>query len=191
VTGQTPAQTRPRGWWRRNVWGLILVLPLLAGLFAFNAGGFYRANYTLRPMEPVPVDGTGLARLDDYAIRLIEVAPVENPVDVKGLLGFGGRPLPASVKIWRVLLSIEAPKDSFVNLCKMSLEDAEGRLYAFGPSELHGGPVVDGCYPDNDDQPQPYTSTSIYLLPAESRPTAVRITWIDRLPRYVRFPVVP
>lgn len=183
--------TRTRGWWRRNVWGLILVLPLLAGLFAFNADAFYDRNYSARPKEPVPVDGTGLAKLDDYAVRVMEVASVENEVDVKNLLGFSGQPLPSSVKIWRVLLSIEAPEESFVTLCKMSLEDANGRLYEFGPSELHGGPTIDGCYPDNEDQPSPYTSTSIYLLPAEARPTAVRITWADRLPRYVRVPVLP
>jgi hypothetical protein len=183
--------TRTRGWWRRNVWGLILVLPLLAGLFAFNADGFYGRNYRERPKEPVPIDGTGLAKLDDYAIRMMQVAPVENEVDVKNMLGFGGRPLPSSVKIWRVLLSIQAPEDSFVGLCKMSLEDADGRLYAFAPTELHGGPIISGCYPDNTDQPKPYTSTSLYLLSAEARPTAVRITWLGQFPRYVRFPVVP
>jgi hypothetical protein len=188
---------KTRGWFRRNVWGLILVPPLVAGLFAFNAGGLYKANYTLRPKQPVPVDGTGLATLDGYEVRLAELAPVENEVDVKQLLGFNGQPLPATVKIWRLILTVRVPEgsrqDSGIGTCRVSLEDDAGNRYGAGPSELRGGPVsvAGSCYADDDDQPMPYTATSVFLLPAQRRPTSVVITWIDRLPRYVRFPVLP
>jgi hypothetical protein len=63
-----------RGWWRRNVWGLVLLLPLLAGLVGLNGHLIYVRNYAERPSQPVPVDATGKATLDDYAVRVIELA---------------------------------------------------------------------------------------------------------------------
>jgi hypothetical protein len=99
------------------------------------------------------------------------------------------------VKVWRLILSVEAPADSFVGQCKIRLRDATGRSFAMGPSELTGDGSMratsDGCYPDDDEQPAPFTATTFFLLPAETRPSAVIITWDARLPRFVRFPVLP
>lgn len=190
----TPTIKR-RGWFRRNGWGLLLVLPLAAGLFAFNGDLIYERNYTLRPKEPVPVDGTGLATLDDYQLRVLELKPVENPIEVKDLLGFAGEPLPDTVRIWRLILTVSAAgpvEESTVSTCKLALEDAAGRRYSNDPSELPGGSFSSSaCGADDDDQPVPYTSTSVFLLPADARPTSVIVTWDDRLPRYVRLPVLP
>ena len=106
-----------RGWWRRNVWGLVLLLPLLAGLVGLNGHLIYVRNYAERPSEPVPVDATGKATLDDYAVRVIELAPVENEQELKRLRPFDSPGLPDSVKVWRLILSVEAPADSFVGQC--------------------------------------------------------------------------
>ena len=185
-----------RGWWRRNVWGLVLLLPLLAGLVGLNGHVIYVRNYAERPNEPVPVDATGKATLGDYAVRVIELAPVENEQELKRLRPFDSPGLPGSVKVWRLILSVEAPADSFVGQCRIRLnDDATGRSFAMGPSELTGDGSMratsDGCYPDDDEQPAPFTATTFFLLPAETRPSAVIITWDARLPRFVRFPVVP
>ena len=88
-----------RGWWRRNVWGLVLLLPLLAGLVGLNGHLIYVRNYAERPSEAVPVDATGKATLDDYAVRVIELAPVENEQELKRL-----RPCPVLYergRFWR------------------------------------------------------------------------------------------
>jgi hypothetical protein len=183
-----------RGWWRRNSWGLLLVPPLLAGLFAFNADAFYGRNYRAQPKEPVPVDGTGRAALDDYAVRIMELAPVENELEIDQLMGFGQSAPPSSVKIWRAMLAIDAPRDdtSTVFSCESWLEDAAGRRYGVNPTEIGHAPHVFGaCNPDNEDQPTPYTTTMVFLLPAETRPTSLVLTWLDRLPRYIRLPVAP
>jgi hypothetical protein len=183
-----------RGWWRRNLWGLLLVLPLLAGLFAFNADITYDRNYRQQTKEPVPVDGTGRAVLDDYAVRVMELAPVENELEIDQLMGFGQSAPPSTVKIWRALVAIDAPRtdESTVFSCKSWLEDAAGRRYGMNPTEVgHAPHAFGGCSPDNEEQPVPYTTTVVFLLPAETRPTALVLTWLDRLPRYIRFPVVP
>jgi hypothetical protein len=182
-----------RGWWRRNVWGLVLVLPLFVGVFAVNADVAYERNYSQQAKEPVPVDGTGAAVLDEYTVRVVEVDPVENEVEVDDLLGFGDDTLPDGVKIWRAVLAIDAPRggdNDFVSLCDAWLEDAAGHQYGKNPSELRGAPHLFGpCSADDDDEPAPFTTTLVFLLPAETRPTALVLTWIDQLPRYVRLPV--
>jgi hypothetical protein len=181
-----------RGWLRRNVWGLVLVLPLAAGMFSTNASAIYEGNYSAQPKQPVPVDGTGLAQLGDYRVRVMSFAPVENEIEISKLIGFGQDEPPANVRIWRALVSIDAPNDSTVSECKTWIEDASGRRYGQNPSELRGVPHVFGaCTADDDKQPSPYTTTLIFLLPAEGRPASLVLTWLDRLPRYIRFPVAP
>jgi hypothetical protein len=185
-----------RGWWRRNRWGLILVLPLVAGVFGLNGHLIYVRNYAQLPKEPVPVDATGKASLDDFTVRVIELAPVENQQELKRLLPFDSPSLPSSVKVWRLILSVDGPdtepaKSDLVD-CLVSLrDDATGRSYAMGPSELSGAEVrsFGGCLADDDEQPAPFTSTTFFLLPAETRPSAIVVTWRTRLPRFVRFPV--
>ena len=180
------------GWWRRNRWGLILVLPLIAGVVGLNGHLIYVRNYAERPEEPVPVDATGQARLDDYAVRVIELVPVDNQQELKRLLPFESPGLPSSVKVWRLILSIDAPDDGLVGECLIRLrDDATGRSFAMGPAELSGSDVrpYGGCLADDNEQPAPYTATAYFLLPAETRPSAIVVTWQLRLPRYVRFPV--
>ena len=128
-----------RGWWRRNVWGLVLLLPLLAGLVGLNGHVIYVRNYAERPSEAVRSTPTGKATLDDYAVRVIELAPVANEQELKRLRPFDSPGLPANVKVWRLILSVDAPPDSFVGQCAIRLnDDTTGRSFAMGPSELTG-----------------------------------------------------
>jgi hypothetical protein len=179
-----------RGWWRRNVWGLLLVVPLAAGLFVSNAGEFYRRNYTHLPKEPVAVDGTGRAAIDDRAVRVVEITSVDGPEDIERLVGFGPD-LPSGVRIWRVIVALEGTDKDRVSDCEATLLDADGRAWEPDPAELHGTfkNSIFMCWPDDDEQPSPYLSTMYFLLPAEARPATLRIFWDDRLPRYIRFPV--
>ena len=177
-----------RGWWRRNLWGLILVIPLALGMFALNATPIYRLNVTTLPKRPVPVDGTGKAMLDDYAVRVVEVAQIDNSDEIRELLGTTKPPLPTTVKVWRAILSFAGP-DDMSGLCEVELLDGQGRAYTSGPSELALGGFA--CTPDDDEQPSPFLTTGYFLLPAESRPTAVRVMWEPRLPRYIVVPVSP
>ena len=179
-----------KGWWRRNIWGLLLIVPLIAGTFAFGIDEAYKYNYTMLPKEPVPIDGTGRAVLDDYAARLIEVKHVETEAELKRVERFGQDRLPSNVSVWRGILSIEAPEDSFVTLCDSWLVDGQGRRYRNAPSELGGDSrSFAACGPDDEKQPAPYTVTFYFLLPSGVRPTALLITWDPQLPRFIEFPI--
>ena len=174
------------GWWRRNLWGLILVIPLAVGMFALNATPMYRLNFASLPKRPAPVDGTGKATLDDYAVRVVEVVRVDDSAELKDLLGSQRPPLPTTVKVWRAILSFAGPAE-ISGLCTVELLDGQGRAYTSGPSELAAGSLA--CSRDDDQQPSPYLTTAFFLLPAESRPAAVRVMWEPRLPRYIHIPV--
>jgi hypothetical protein len=175
-----------RGWWRRNLWGLILVVPLAVGMFALNTTAIYHLNFTSLPKRAVPVDGTGKAVLDDYALRVVEVVRVDNTAELNEVLGSTKAPLPTTVKVWRAILSFAGPND-VSSSCGVELIDGQGRAYTAAPSELAVGGTP--CYPDDEAQPSPYVSTVYFLLPTESRPSAVRVMWTSRLPRYILIPV--
>jgi hypothetical protein len=177
-----------RGWWRRNVWGLALVIPLSAGMFALNADAIYDRNFASVPRRPAPVDGTGKAVLDDYAVRVVEVAQVDNAEEVKTLLSSTKAPLPTTVKVWRAILSFAGPEE-ISGSCSVELLDGQGRAYISGPDELSAGRTA--CYPDDQEQPSPFISTAYFLLPTEGRPAAIRVIWEPRLPRYILIPITP
>jgi hypothetical protein len=185
----TPAAApRSRGWWRRNVWGLVLVLPLTAGLFALNRNIIYARNFGNTPLVAAPVDGTGKAVLDEYAVRVVEAVPV--PSDQRDVVEAGRPPLPSTVRPWRVILSIAGPPDSFVGNCQAELVTADGLAYKASPDELaftHHSIIH--CNPDDSRQPSPYVTTLYMLLPADQEPVGVRIIWAPQLPRYIYLPV--
>jgi hypothetical protein len=186
-----PAQSPPartRGWWRRNVWGLVLLLPLTAGLFALNRTIIYERNFAAAPRLAAAVDGTGKAVLDGYAVRLIEAVPV--PSDQLDVVLAGRPPLPSTVRPWRVILSVAGPPDSFVGNCRAELVTEDGLAYPASPDELaFTSSSLSHCHPDDSRQPSPYVTTLYMLLPADQEPAGVRITWDSRLPRYIYLPV--
>jgi hypothetical protein len=141
-----------------------------------------------QPKRAVPVDGTGKAQLDDYAVRVVEVVPIGSTDEVRDLLGSNRAALPTTVKVWRAILSFDGPPE-VRDSCEVELLDGQGRAYTAGPSELAAGNTP--CYPDDEAQPAPYVSTAYFLLPTEGRPAAVRVIWTTRLPRYVVIPVSP
>jgi len=170
------------------VWGLVLVLPLAAGMFALNADEIYDRNFASLPKRAAPVDGTGKAVLDDYAIRVVEVVRVDNTAELKAMVDSTDAPLPTTVKVWRAILSFAGPQEISAD-CGVELLDGQGRAYLSGPTELSAGRTA--CYPDDEEQSSPFLSTAYFLLPTESRPAAVRVIWPSRLPRYILIPVSP
>src|SRR5262245_5460720 len=156
-----------RGWWRRNVWGLALVLPLAAGMFALNASTAYELHFQQTPKRAVPIDSTGQAVLDNYSVRVVEITPVERAAEVEAILG-SRPPLPTTVKPWRAIVSLGGP-DQTIRGCKVALLDRDGREFGPQPSELGALAGNISCLPDDDEQPSPYLSTFYFLLPSDSR----------------------
>ncbi len=183
-----PTPPRARGWWRRNIWGVVLLLPLVAGLFALNRNLIYDRNFGAEPRIAAAVDGTGKAVLDDYAVRLIEAVPL--PSDQLDVVLSGRPALPSSARPWRVILSIAGPPDSYVGACKAELMTADGIAYEASPNEfVVTGNTFTHCNPDDSRQPSPYVTTLYMLLPVDQEPVGVRITWPSLLPRYMYLPV--
>jgi hypothetical protein len=174
-----------RGWWRRNVWGLVLVLPLTAGLFAGNADALYRMNIASEPRDPAPIDADGTAVLDDFQVAIDSFESVSEDDEA---LFERDITLADSVQAWRAVLHFTGPEKEMGNCTKVALVDAGGRVYPAGPSLL-GGLGAIGCLPDETDSPSPYISTVYFLLPAEAQPQTLRIVWEPLLPRYVGLPV--
>jgi hypothetical protein len=171
------------GWWRRNLWGLILLLPVTAGLFAFNADLLYDVNILAKPRDPVPVDATGTAVLDNFEVTLesFESVSEDDPAFLDRDIT-----VPESVQAWRAVVRFSGPEDD-LSLCKVALVDEGDRAYPSGPVMLPLGPF--GCSPDDYESPSPFTTTFYFLLPAQARPQALQITWLPLLPRYVQLPV--
>lgn len=178
------------GWWRRNVWGLVLSPLFALGLFALAIPDYLQQNHAKAPTEPVPVDATGQAKLDDTAVRIIEFGVVTRELEIKKLMAADAPPLPPTAKIWRAMLDVHVPVGGPKKSCShIAVEDATGRTYEEGPNELQGfAAQAKYCFADDENQQGIYTSTSYFVLPADARPVAVRIDW-GVLPRYVRLPL--
>jgi len=178
---------RPRGWWRRNLWALLALPVLLLGLPGMNYGLLYERNVTLMPREPIPGTIGHPVQYADARLRLVSVEQVEPTPEVVGRT----HTLPAGLVIWRSVMAVEAPPESNIILAEIELEDAAGRRYSNSPSELHGFDTfrLTGLSPDSVDNPRPnpYTSTSYFVLPEGTQPVALRIIYEPELPRYVRF----
>ena len=194
MSATTPSPARTRGWWRRNVWGLVAVLPLTAAVFGVNAGLLIERNLTLAPREPIEAPVGQPVVYADADVRLVSLTAVEPTVAVVGR----GNTLPAGLTIWQAVIDVDPhTSERLVTGCKVFLEDAQGRLFGNGPTELKGteGSFLGGLSADTPvdfDAPEsareaPFTSTSYFVLPTGTQPTAVRLTYEPALPRYIRF----
>lgn len=193
MSGIPSASPRVHGWWRRNIWGLVALLPLIVGTFAFNAGLFYDRNVLRRPTSPIVVAANQPVRYHDARIRLISLTEVEPTRQIVG----EGHTLPAGVTIWRSVVEVDAPEESLISTGYLYLEDTLGRLYSASPSHLQGTAAVafGGLSADREidldnpdaPRPNPYTSTRYYVMPSTVRPVGVRVVHTLELPRYVLF----
>jgi hypothetical protein len=63
-----------RGWWRRNVWGLVVVLPAFAAMLY---GSVYDelGNWTARDPRPVAAAADGWTDFGGVRLRLVEIVP--------------------------------------------------------------------------------------------------------------------
>lgn len=174
----------PRGWWRRNLWGLIALLPLLALALGPSAKeGVERFN-RIETYRPITAGADGWVDFSGIRFKLAEVTPT---TDAKT---FGGDPfvLPDGLTLWRVTLTIEAPDTKSLAGCAVKLEDKDGRLYGSDPSEVDAARLpYPGCTPEDDKAQPPYQVVNYFVMPEDARPAAVRVTRSTENPRYVRF----
>jgi len=176
---------RPR-WFRRNRWGLVALLPLIAGLLSFQVKDVYTRLWTEKPREPVPVGEGGWVAYSDARVRLISLAPA---TDVKGRSG-DTVILPSSVIIWRARIAVEgADAEDALGGCDVTVEAGDGRIFSGSPTELDDTDAVSyGCLPPSTGYTKgsPYELATSFVLPRDATPVAVRIVLATQLPRYAR-----
>jgi hypothetical protein len=183
VTGPAgPSTPAARGWWRRNRWGLVALVPALVLALGPDLKDGYELVNRLEPRQAVTAGADGWAGLPGTRIRLVELATVT-------VTGYGSRPfpLPDGVRAWRARLDFETTDPERVKGCQLSLEDRSGRLYGADPDELDGSRVRPGfCTPEDDGTGPAYEREVYFVMPESADPAAVRIVWATQLPRYLR-----
>ncbi|MEU8078502.1 hypothetical protein AB0B31_24040 [Catellatospora citrea] len=177
-----------RGWWRRNVWGLVALLPMLALMLA--AAGYSDLEFWQRGKPAVVLPAAdGVA---DFAGVRVRVAELVEATDLKR---GGDRPfvVPGNMTAWRVVLDVEGPTDpEQVPFCEISIEDTAGNLYADQPKELSSARTPLGnCKPDNSPVPAAsgrHQTVAHFVTPRGVDIAAVRVFFggVDQT-RYVRF----
>jgi hypothetical protein len=174
------------GWWRRNRWGLVALVPALAAMLALSAEDLYYGVYARQPRQPVPANGDGRYELRGTQIRLVGLDPA---ADLKRYNG-SGFVAPVNVTIWRARIEFSTPGETELGGCTITLEDSAGRIFNDDPRDLLTGAadvVSHGCSADfNVPDPSRYVNAIYFALPRDARPVAVRINDVRSLPRYIR-----
>jgi hypothetical protein len=185
-----------RGWWRRNLWGLLLVFPMIIVALAVPfVNDAYDRWFHLEPIVPVNGSHGAWADYADGRMRLLELAQVDiqnhskKPVTVPG------------ARVWRARAAFDTPTGDTYGGCKVKLEDAEGRTFDDRPQEISSAALSYdyGCTPPSDlgakpsARPTPsgggrvrFDNTYYFVLPASARAVAVRVFLATKAPRYAR-----
>ncbi|MBF9127598.1 hypothetical protein I0C86_01090 [Plantactinospora sp. S1510] len=172
-----------RGWWRRNRWGVLALLPALALALGPAVRQGYEQMTRAEPRRAVVPGPDGWVTYAGSRMRLAELTSTTE------LTGRDGRPfpLPAGVRAWRATVLFEPDTPEGVVGCSVWLEDSDGRLSSAGPAELLGaGVLAGGCGPERDAGGRPYEKVFYFVLPESSSPVAARVVTTSMLPRYAQ-----
>jgi hypothetical protein len=185
VTAPVPITAAP-GWWKRNRWGVLGLVPALAAALALPAEEFYDRRNRQRPVQPV---SAGPGAWTDYGRARIRLMVLAAPTDIQA---FNGKPYapPAGTRVWRVVLELRADKPAeALGGCEVFLEDDRGRTFEHSPTELGGARLPSAlCTPGSEagNVTGPYESRFHFLLPADATAIAVRLWVVTALPEYAR-----
>ncbi|MEJ3748338.1 hypothetical protein WEI85_34270 [Actinomycetes bacterium KLBMP 9797] len=181
-----PPARPERGWWRRNLWGLIALVPLFALAIAPAAKDGWDLYNRVEAHEAVPAGADGWVTYAGARIRLVELAPAT------GLQNYREQPFtpPKGVRVWRATLAFETSDPQGMVSCGIELEDRAGRRYSDAPNELSGAADLgfSNCAPEDDNTPSPYQTFAYFALPESATPAAIRITRPTGMPRYAHLP---
>lgn len=178
-------------WWRRNWWGLLAVVPVLALLVWLSPDHSYEQWRDAEPREEVRPGADGWVSYGGARLRLEQVGSAR----VEDSLG-APYPVPDGVRAWGATVTIGVTGDDPEALlgCELRLEDEQGRLFGSQPQELLGayldGEPVDGtlCTPSLEQEGQEqFQVRALFALPENVEPAALRVTQFEALPAYVRF----
>lgn len=174
------------GWWRRNRWGLIALLPVLGLALGPKTVDAYHTYHNADPREPVQTTPGAWTTFAGGQLRLIELT-------VATVHDYNGEPLalPSGVRPWRVAIEFRVTDTNAYAGCDLWLQDDQGRLFSANPVELRGADVpYAGCTSSDvgdehhTDAPVVYQTLAYFVLPASAQATAARVTLATALPRF-------
>jgi hypothetical protein len=164
----------PCGWWRRNRWGLVAVLPAFAAILSLHFSDAYEQYWLRQPNEPVAAAEQGWASYGGAQMRLVELGPAGDLKD------YGGKPvqLPPSVRAWRAVIEFRVSSADAVAGCRLSLEDDTARVYDVGPAELSRARTpIPTCTAPAGSQPSADYQSVVYFVTAAD---TLRVDPVDR-----------
>jgi hypothetical protein len=169
-------------WLRRNRWGLVALVPVLAATVSLQWGDVYDRYWRNEPRRPITAGDDGWVAFAGARMRLTDLAPGSD------LEAFGGGPFqpPPGTALWRAKISFDAPKPDDLGGCAIVLADAAGRTYEANPPELSSTRAgFASCTPSfSEEGKTKYESTAYFVTPSATRPAGVRVTLRTQYPRY-------
>lgn len=175
-----------RGWWRRNRWGVLLIVPAIALGLAQPVQNQWHRFWVAEPRTTVSARLGGWATVSEASMRL------DTLTAATGFTNDFGAPasLPAGVSVWRASMTFRSTHPERLAGCKVEAVDASGNAYDFGPAELGEAGIYTGdesCVPDLNASTMPpsWSDVEYFVLPTGVTPTAVRVQVDDAIPAYV------
>jgi hypothetical protein len=184
ATATAPATKAP-GWFRRNLWGLLTVVPITAalGVAMLDAGAAYDRIWLAEPRTPVAVVD-GWAAYGEAKVRLVQLS------EAKDLRESATRPfvLPQGLQAWQATIEFTVDDPEALAGCKIWLEDTSGVVYSARPEELSRARTsFPGCTADDETEKR-FQTVAYFVTPAGVEPAAVRVTLRAAYPDFVRLP---
>jgi hypothetical protein len=175
VAGGDIAQRIAPGWWRRNRWGLIGLVPALVVALAIPVHDAYGTFWKSQPRDPISVSKGSWVSFDGGSLRLETFAPATET-------------LPDGAAAWRATIDFRATSETALLGCQILMQDSAGSTYDANPVVLTDlgldvGPAT--CSSDTGNTTS-WHSTIYFMAPRGTDPTAIRVVVSSALPEYVR-----
>jgi hypothetical protein len=184
------------GWWRRNRWGLVAIVPAVLALLALSAESLYYTVYLREPRQPLPASADGSFDVRGTKVRLVDLS---RATDLKQYDGTAFAVAP-NVIIWRARIEFTLPPGTDpddmnpavprLGGCTITLQAADGRSFDDDPHSLLRGAAdvnASGCFAGYDaPDPLRYVNAVYFALPPDAEPVSVNVSDALTLPRYVR-----
>lgn len=188
------------GWWRRNAWGLVLLVPAMGVVAVAPYLQTYDSFLRLQEREPVVPGAQHWVDFHGARMRLVELSQESTlpTYDDKTTAA------PSGLRVVRAVLEFDGvPDDIGLGGCRLFLESTTGERYGEKPTELTSVDSVSlpdgGCTPETEysapsasPAPSPLPSGArgtwrtvcYFAMPLTAYPSAVRVTIATELPRY-------
>jgi hypothetical protein len=194
------------GWWRRNAWGLVLLVPAMAAVSVAPYLQTYDTFLAHQERQPVLPGAEHWVSFSDARMRLVELS------EESTLPTYDDRttPAPAGLRVVRAVIEFDGvPENPGLQGCRLFLESTAGEQYSEKPTELTSVDTVSlphgGCTPETDfsaptaspspgasSKPTPIPSGArgtwrtvcYFAMPLTAYPSGVRVSIATELPRY-------